>query len=63
MPVKSSCIDEIEEFISAKINFEFAKHEKEEHGMRQEHLSELGRDVQITRGALQQCILDLVEKK
>jgi hypothetical protein len=63
MSTKSSCIDEIEEFISAKINFEFAKHEKEEHEMRQENLPELGRDIQITRGALQQCILDLTGKK
>lgn len=58
-----SCIDEIEEFISAKINYEFAIHEKKEHEMRQENLPELGRDIQITRGALHQCILDLTIKK
>ena len=63
MVTKSSCIDEIEEFMTAKINFEFAKHEKEEHEMRQEHLPELGRDVQTTRGTLHQCILDIVGKK
>jgi len=63
MSTKSSCIDDIEEFISAKINFEFARHEKEEHGTRQEHLPELGRDVQTTRGALHQCMLDLARKK
>jgi hypothetical protein len=63
MATKSSCIDEIEEFITAKINFEFAKHEKEDHEMRQEHLPELGRDVQTTRGALHQCLLDLTRNK
>jgi hypothetical protein len=63
MPTKSSCVDEIEDFMTAKINFEFAKHEKEEHKMRQEHLPELGRDVQVTRGALHQCLLDLAGKK
>lgn len=63
MATKSSCINEIEEFITAKINFEFARHEKKEHEMRQEHLPELGRDVQTTRGALHQCLLDIVGKK
>ena len=63
VPTKSSCIGEIEDFITAKINFESAKHEKEEHKMRQEHLPELGRDVQVTRGALHQCLLDIAGKK
>lgn len=63
MQTKSSCIDEIEEFIAAKINFEFAKHEKEEHEMRQEHLPELGRDIQTTRGMLHQCLLELTGNK
>lgn len=62
MPIKSLCIDEIEDLITAKINFEFAKHEKEEHKMRQEHLPELGRDVQVARGLLVQCLKELTEK-
>ena len=61
MPTKS-CISEIEDFITAKINFEFAVHEKEEHKMRQEHLPELGRDIQVTRGTLNQCLSDLAKK-
>ena len=63
MSIKSYCIDEIEDFLTAKINFEFAKHEKEEHEMRQEHLPELGRDVQVTRGTLQRCLYDLAGKE
>ena len=59
----SICVDELENFISAKINLEFAKHEKEEHTMRQEHLPELGRDVQIARNELNQCLRELIEKK
>jgi len=58
-----SCIDEIENFISAKISFEFANHEKAEHGIRQEHISELGRDVQTTRNELHQCIRELAKNR
>src|SRR3990167_9354184 len=63
MSINSSCIDEIDDFITTKINFEFARHEKEEHEMRQEHLPELGRDVQVARGTLHRCLSDLTRKE
>lgn len=63
MPAKSLCTDEIDDLIAAKINFEFAVHEKERHNMRQEHLPELGRDVQAARSSLGQCLRELTEKK
>lgn len=63
MPIKLSCISEIEDFITAKINFEFAVHEKEEHKIEPlPGLPELGRDIQVTRSTLNQCLLDLAKK-
>jgi hypothetical protein len=42
-----SCIDEIENFLNAKISFEFANHEKAEHGIRQEHISEMYKQLEM----------------
>jgi hypothetical protein len=58
MTKKSSCIEEIENLITAKINFEFAVHEKGKHNMRQENLNELGRDIQNTSESLRYCLIE-----
>jgi hypothetical protein len=55
----SSCIEEIEKFIDAKINYEFANHEKSEHEIKQENLPDLARDIQITRNELNRCLIEL----